>query len=277
MRGSLLMLLLLAPAAAAQEAARPAPFVESAILGEGAAEPASPWEDHIETDRDSFTPSTRTVSPGRLILESSYSFIENRGAKNLNSFPELLLRVGICERLELRLGWNYEVGPGFELPEDGSASPALESESRLLLGFKVLATEQKEWLPESSFLVQSYLPTHGAKDVEWLFGYVFGWELGECQLDASIRYATDREGSDQFGEWAPSIVLKVPVGERLNLHAEWFSLYSQGKNDEFNRGFISPGVHYLITPDFEVGVRVGWGLTNDAANFFANVGVGVRF
>lgn len=276
MRGSLLMLFLFAPAAMAQEPP-PGAFVDSAILRE-TAEPSSPWADRIETDRDSFTPSTGTVSPGRAILETSYSFLESRGAKNLHSFPELLLRVGLHERLELRLGWNYEVGPGFELPEDEAGGLALESESRLLLGFKVLATEQKEWLPQSSFLVQSYLPTHGIEDGEWVFGYVFGWELlGEVELDAALRYATDREGDDLFGEWAPSIVLKVPVGDRFNLHAEWFSLYSQGKNEEFDRGFFSPGVHCLISPDLEVGLRVGWGLTDDAPNFFANVGVGVRF
>ncbi len=38
-----------------------------------------------------------------------------------------------------------------------------------------------------------------------------------------------------------------------------------------------PGVHYLITPNLEVGVRVGWGLNDQSARFFANAGVGVRF
>src|SRR5262245_20612559 len=30
--------------------------------------------DHIETDRDSFTPATTTAGAGRLIIESAYSF-----------------------------------------------------------------------------------------------------------------------------------------------------------------------------------------------------------
>lgn len=40
---------------------------------------------------------------------------------------------------------------------------------------------------------------------------------------------------------------------------------------------VSPGVHYLITPDIEIGMRVGWGLNNEAARFFSNVGIGWRF
>src|SRR5215468_4347719 len=73
-------------------------------------EPENPFEDAIETDRDSFTPATTTVGRGRLVIESAYSFLDNRGVKETHSFPELLSRYGLTERLELRLGWNYEVG-----------------------------------------------------------------------------------------------------------------------------------------------------------------------
>src|SRR5262249_42491159 len=41
-------------------------------------EPENPFEEHLETDRDSFTPATTTVNKNRWILESSYSFIDNR-------------------------------------------------------------------------------------------------------------------------------------------------------------------------------------------------------
>src|SRR5262245_48839170 len=67
-------------------------------------------EEPIETDRDSFTPATTTAGRGRLIVESAYSFLDNRGVKETHSFPELILRYGLTERIELRLGWNYEVG-----------------------------------------------------------------------------------------------------------------------------------------------------------------------
>jgi hypothetical protein len=36
-------------------------------------------------------------------------------------------------------------------------------------------------------------------------------------------------------------------------------------------------MHYLITPNLEVGLRLGWGLTNRTAPFFSNVGFGWRF
>src|SRR5262245_53455137 len=67
-------------------------------------------EEPLETDRDSFTPATKTVAKGRTILEAAYSFIDNRHDFETHSFPELLVRHGITDRIELRLGWNYEVG-----------------------------------------------------------------------------------------------------------------------------------------------------------------------
>ena len=51
--------------------------------------------DHIETDRDSFTPATVTAGAGRLIVESGYSFIDNRSVPETHSFPELIARYGV--------------------------------------------------------------------------------------------------------------------------------------------------------------------------------------
>jgi hypothetical protein len=41
--------------------------------------------------------------------------------------------------------------------------------------------------------------------------------------------------------------------------------------------FVSPGCHYNFTPNLELGLRLGWGLTEEAANFFVNTGFGWRF
>src|SRR5262245_58606361 len=67
-------------------------------------------EERIETDRDSFTPALRTAGRNRLIVEAAYSFLDNRGVPETHSFPELLLRYGVSNRIELRFGVNYEVG-----------------------------------------------------------------------------------------------------------------------------------------------------------------------
>jgi hypothetical protein len=70
----------------------------------------------------------------------------------------------------------------------------------------------------------------------------------------------------------PSAVLRIPITERFEMHAEWFGTWPRGLEDEKVRSFVGPGGHYMITPGLELGVRVGWGLTRDAANFYSDFG-----
>ena len=242
------------------------------------------FEYHLETDRDSFTPSTRTVDQGRWIVESAYSFIDNRSVKETHSFPEVLLRFGATERLEIRLGANYEVGgEGASVSGNSGAehleSAELERESQLLYGAKLRLSEQADWMPESSLIVQGHTPTSGPDPATALtLAYVFGWELpNEWKLDSAIRFGADKEGDDRFEAWAPSIVLRKSIGERWNVHAEYFGSFSQNRADNASRHFFSPGVHYLVTSNLELGVRVGWGLNEKTSDFFTNAGVGWRF
>src|SRR4029453_3610479 len=53
---------------------------------ESAEAPEDPFAEHLETDRDSFTPATTTAGAGRWIVESAYSFIDNRRAPDTSSF-----------------------------------------------------------------------------------------------------------------------------------------------------------------------------------------------
>lgn len=83
-------------------------------------------EDEIETDRDSFTLATTTAGCGRIIFEGAHSFIDNRTVPETHSFPELLVRYGASDWLELRLGWNYEVG-GAGSPVSGNVPSDIET------------------------------------------------------------------------------------------------------------------------------------------------------
>jgi hypothetical protein len=249
-------------------------------------EPRSPFEDKIETDRDAFTPALRTAPLNRWIMESSYSFIDNRGAPDTNSFPELLFRYGLNKHLELRLGWNYEAGGGGNVvsgssgeTSEGVDTPSLSRVQKLLYGIKVQVSEQKSWLPDSIAIVQGYTPTGGdATNTEVQATYAFGWRLpNRWRWDSSIRFVTDSDNGNHFEVWAPSTVLRVPLGERFQIHSEFFGLFSEDRASNFSRVFFSPGMHYLITPNWEVGLRLGWGLTSQSSPFFSNVGFAWRF
>lgn len=249
------------------------------------AQPESSGDEEIETDRDSFTPSPSTAPAGLFILESAYSFIDNRSVADTHSYPELVTRYGVNDWLELRLGWNYEVG-GESAAVSGSSSGSgefesaeIEREGQVSYGFKAALTEQDEWIPESAFIVQAGTPTSGKETATQLIStYVIGWEFeNKWKWDSSIRYGYDTAEGDHFNLWAPSTVLKVPVCEKWTAHAEYFGIFTDGSENDTLKHYFSPGLHYLVTNDLEIGFRVGWGLNQDAANFFSNVGLGWQF
>lgn len=245
--------------------------------------------DEIETDRDSFTPATSTAGRRRLIVESAYTFLDNRVVKETHSFPELLLRYGLTDRVEMRLGWNYEAGgagaevSGAEAGEEPFASRGqVIREHSLQYGVKVGLTEQSGWLPRSVAILQGSTPTGGSVGTstasQLIATYAAGWQLpNRWRFDTAMRYGTASEAGDRFNNWAPSAVLRVPVGERWAVHGEYFGVFTTGKTKNDTRHYFSPGVHYLVTPDLEVGVRLGWGLNDQSARFFTNVGFGWRF
>ncbi|MCE9530135.1 MAG: transporter [Planctomycetes bacterium] len=243
-------------------------------------------KDRIETDRDSFTPAVTTVGQNRFVLEAAYSFVDERRVAETHSYPEFLLRYGLTRRVELRLGWNMEVGgggsstsgsSGFSLEEEGSTK--IERETVLLYGLKVFLVDQDGLIPESSVVLMARTPTSGPDtDTHFSGTWVFGWNIrSRWKFDAAIRYGTENEENDRFGVWSPSAVLKYEVTERWNAHVEYFGFRSTGKAEAFDRHYVSPGLHYLVTDDLEVGVRLGWGLNDQSSRFFVNAGLGWRY
>jgi hypothetical protein len=246
----------------------------------------------LNTDRDGFTPSAFVVDQGRVLVETSYVYIQNRDGRPTNAYPELLCRIGATEWLEWRIGANYEVGSqgnvvtNVEVGETGKAGTA-SYESSLLYGLKASLAEQDGLLPQACFIMEGDTPMYGEE-----FGtlpiatLVTGWELPfafpghgaqPCRLDTALRYSYVQSEESWFNRWAPSAIVRMPMTERFEVHAEWFGTFSEGRSPEVSRPFFSTGTHYALTERFEVGLRIGWGLSPEAANFFSDAGCALRY
>jgi len=244
-------------------------------------QPEATGREELETDRDSFTFAPSTTGPATSILEASYSYIDSRTGPDAHSFPEVLLRRGLGDKVELRLGWNYEAGgPGtVSGSEFGGEDVIAEDESRVLYGTKVETSDQDGWRPRSAAIVQGYTPVSGPSNRSTVVaGEAFGWRFaGGWEWNSALRYGTGFEKHDAFSQWAPSTVVKVPVGDRWNAHVEYFGIFSTGKEIPLNVQYASCGGHVLVTENLELGLRVGWGLNSTTPGFFSNVGVGWRY
>lgn len=241
-------------------------------------------EADLGTDRDAFTPAADTVGAGHGLVEGSYVFIDNRTGLPTNNYPELLVRIGAGDRFEWRLGANYGVGSqgnvvtSVEVGE-GTVGGGADYESSLLYGFKAAVSEQAGLVPASCFIMEASTPAYGEVfGTEPVATLVAGWELpAGSRLDTAIRYAYAEAEEAWFSRWTPSVVLRMPMTERFEVHAEYFESLTQGLVTDTRRGFFSPGTHILLTERLEVGVRVGWATTADAAPFFSDAGFGYRW
>ncbi|MFM7035164.1 MAG: transporter [Planctomycetia bacterium] len=255
------------------------------------AAPSETWPE-LNTDRDAFTPSTFTVDPGRLLTEFSYVYIDNRDARPTNSFPELLCRYAANEWLEWRGGINYAVGSQGNVVTSVEAGevnePGVTSyETSVLYGLKASLRDQRGLLPQACFIMEGDTPIRSERlGTVPIATLVAGWELPVVfpmrdarpwRLDGALRYSYLEGNAGWFSRWGPSTVLRMPVTDRFELHAEWFGTFSDGLPKETSRPFFSPGGHIVLTKRFEIGLRVGWGLTPDAAPFFSDAGCAWRY
>lgn len=67
--------------------------------------------------RSSFADRVLALTRGRVQLEGGYTFVRDRFAgvpRSEHLFPDMLLRVGLTERFELRLGWAGYVARSYD-------------------------------------------------------------------------------------------------------------------------------------------------------------------
>jgi Putative MetA-pathway of phenol degradation len=245
--------------------------------------PKAEKEDKVEpiaTDRPDFTEASSTVGLGVFQIESGYTFIRSNQdgvALHTHSLGEFLFRYGVIEDwLELRLG----LFPVTENLESTSSEHGIDD---LYLGVKLFLSEQSGILPEMSIVPQLRLPTgstHFSSErvlpgVNWLYG----WDLNEFLSTAGstqINLAVDDSERSYF-EFAQAWTIGYTFTEQWGAYTEWFVLVPAAADGPRTELYFDGGFTYKFTPDVQWDIRGGVGLNEAAADFFAGVGLSLRF
>lgn len=246
-----------------------------------------PYEERMETERHDFTQSSTTVGRGVFQVETGYLYSYKDASDEIeqaHATPETMLRLGLSDDIEFRLRWNYvwTVIDG-EPHEEGAAD--------LLWSFKLQVTEQEGFIPESALEIRSTAPTGGSAfslgSVQTGLDYIYKWELNEdFAFYGSTSYSPGALGEpalaaddpdDWFTVYGQSAALGIELTENNSMYTEWFTLISDGLEDNFVQSYFNIGIDHYFTDNFLIDFRVGTGLTGDSEDFFAGVGGGVRF
>ncbi len=210
----------------------------------------------------------------------------------LYDLPELAMRYGLFNRVELRTYWlgqtwtQTQSRPGGPWRLGGGLSD-------MEVGFKwQLLTHDKErkWIPTTALITSIYAPTGGTSvlgshTVEPYVNLIYGWSLTDkLTLAGSTGYLNMRvtdlgrgRPAESFQRFHQSLVAFYSVNKRTTLFYEWYVWMFTNAADNRPVHYMDGGILYLLTPNMQLDLRAGFGLSDRPDDFFTGVGYSVRF
>ena len=244
----------------------------------------------ISTDRPDFTESTATVPRGHFQLEAGYTYMfdeENAHRTRDHTLPEVLLRTGLTNDLELRIGWG-----GLSLTEDVYSAPNRAGRSQtfrehddggtdLNVGAKVRILTQNGIIPDFSLIAGAGLPTNesgkSSGDVDPELKFLWGYALTDrLSLSGNFNIALPSDEVGRFIQSAASLSLGYSLTDRLGSYVEYYGFFlSERRGDAAH--YLNGGFAFRLTENVQFDVRVGTGLNDAADDFFTGVGFAFRY
>jgi len=230
----------------------------------------------LVTDRPDATESSAVVAPGFLQYEVGVTAFEDAEGESREEYGSSLLRVGLFEDWELRLGWG-----GYT--EAGDVSGATDGS----LGFKyhIAAENAATWRPEMALLAQTTVPfgkdalSSDELDPGFLLAFSHTlserWSLG-YNLGAELA-TSETAGGDEttLASGLYSVALGYGATDRLGFFVEVFG--DAGLSADSSSTSIDGGVTWLFDDDHQFDFFAGAGLDDDADDWFLGLGYSVRF
>lgn len=227
------------------------------------------------TDRPDQTESANVMPVKSFQLETGFLF--ERYDKNINNttYNSSLLRYGLIENLEVRLGFEY-VGTNISL-EGGDFDKS--GFGPLTLGAKVFLREEGDGLPKLAFLSTLSIPNTGSSAFE---NNNLGADFrlnGEYSLNDALSFGANVgiawsgvEGED-YAVGIYTAVIGMSLSEKLGAFAELYGfLPGEGKNDHRWDG----GLTYAVNEDLQLDLSTGVGLSKVSPDFFISLGLSIR-
>ena len=252
-------------------------------------ESADAMAEPLITDRPDFTESTDAIPAGHFQLEAGYTFTYDREHKDRvrdHTAPEFLLRIGVIDDVELRLGWQ-----GYSWTENQFVTRTrvgrrvtgedwTDGAHDLSIGFKLKLLEQDGLVPHFGILASMNIPVGSdvvsPGDVEPGAILLWAYDLtDEVALAGNVGFASLNDAGERFFQTSASISLAVALTERLGGYVEYYGLYPNAEDSDAAHT-LNCGLTFLINNNFQIDWRIGGGLNEEADDFFTGVGFAWR-
>jgi hypothetical protein len=225
------------------------------------------------TDRPDFTESTDVVGKGVVQIENGLTVERSRG---VNSFagPELLIRVGLTKRLELRVG-----GDGFlsvKLP----GADRVAGHSDVETAVKILLVDQGRHRPALSLIPILSLPLGSPDFSSGGYDPTLKVALGKdlpagFSLGGNVNLSSINTPDGRFLQTAYSASVGHSLGRGFGGYWELFG-FTPWEKDGSAAWIANAGITHSIGRNAQVDLRVGKRLTDAGPGWFWGIGLAVR-
>ena len=180
------------------------------------------------TDRPDFTESTDAIPAGHFQLEAGYTFTYDREHTDRvrdHAAPEFLLRIGVVDDVELRLGWQGYSWTENQFVTSTRAGRRVTGEDwtdgahDLRIGFKLKLLEQDGLVPHFGVLASINIPVGSdvvsPGDVEPGAILLWAYDLTEeVALAGNVGFVSLNDTGERFLQTSASISLGVALTDR---------------------------------------------------------------
>jgi len=230
------------------------------------------------TDRPDATEASSTVGKGILQIETG-GLYESFNANNIKSenytYNTTLVRYGILDNMELRLGWDFVEGittvDGTELDNVTSGL------SPLLLGVKIDIAEENGAMPEIAFIGHIFPLFSASNDYRpETTGVDFRFSLAHTLSEtSSIGYNLGAEWGNDSSEAAG--IYTLAYGQSItNKFGFYLELYGDLPENSSANHYWDGGLTYLVSKDLQLDAYVGTSIT-DGQDILLGLGASFRF
>ena len=267
----------------------PTCFAQTTSPNEDARKYPATLDGPLETDRPDFTEGTNAVAAGHVQFELGYTFTYDReGDARLrdHTAPELLVRIGLVDNFELRIGWE-----GYSWSRERGQTELIsgrsvvrerqgQSANDMSLGFKLKLLDQDGWQPDLGIITEISVPTGSTEassgDVDPELKLLWAYDLSETfSLAGNINVGVPTQDGHRFVQASASLVLGIQLSDTWGSYVEYFGFYPNTDTTDAAH-YINGGFTYLVNDNLQLDIRVGFGLNEEADDFFTGVGLSWR-
>lgn len=232
----------------------------------------------ISTDRPDQTEASSLVPKKFLQIETGafYETLEINSFKSkATTFNTTLLRYGLLDNLELRLGFDFtEIASEFN---GRKLNDKLSGFSPLLLGVKIGITEEKGLLPEMAFIGHINVPSFASTDYKTEststdFRFSLSHTLSEkSSLGYNIGLVWD--GNITTANYIYTLAYGYSISDKIGAY---FELYGDIPEDSSFNHLWDAGLTYLLSDNIQLDISGGTGITQNIQDLFLSAGISFR-